>query len=270
MTRLARRSTTLVLLAGLCVAAGRPTQAGDAAPPPPPARAQGFMAQESRVLRAMLKATGRVTLRYLEEKQDPEKAAAYEDILRALAGVTIHLEPGDERAAVAAGMKAMLEILPTMQSPKRAEVMRGVMATMAQALAEGLEAGRSSPNATTLPNDAGAARALSQAVLWGVADGVMERLTSHAFFGATLAAPGGDRPGFPVTAVRPGSRAERFGLRAGDRIVRVHGAPATWRTLLRAARVLHRDGEFPPLGIVRDGKEVELAPTPPEPATAPR
>ena len=219
---------------------------------------------------AMLKATSRVMLRYLAEKEDPEKATAYEDILRALAGVTIHLEPGDERAAVAAGMKAMLELLPTMKSPKRAEVMRSVMATLTEALAEGLRSGNAQPSPIPAANDAEAATALADAVLGGVADGLMEGLTSYAFFGATLAAPGGDRPGFPVTGVHPGSRAERFGLRAGDRIVRVEGAPATWRTLLRAARILHRDGEFPPLGVLRDGKEVELTPTPPEPATAPR
>jgi S1-C subfamily serine protease len=99
--------------------------------------------------------------------------------------------------------------------------MRSVMATLAQALARAPLGRAPSP---TRPNDAEAATALADAVLGGVADGLMEGLTSYAFFGATLAAPGGDRPGFPVTGVHPGSRAERFGLRAGDRIVRVEGA----------------------------------------------
>lgn len=275
MMRIPRWSLILCVAATVALGGGRSTRADEPAPEKPPASApvapRTFAAtHESRMLLALLKATGRVTLRYLDEKQDPEKAAAYEDILRALGGVLTQLDSGDERAAVAAGMKAMLDLMPTMGPPKRAEVMRDVLATMAQALAEGMAAGGTTARPATSPVGPEERRALAHAVLGGLADGLLAEVSAQTLFGAQLAARRPGHEGFPVTAVRSGSRAEQFGLRAGDTILRIAGSPATWRTLLAATRTLHRDGEFPPLTVLRDGKSVELTPPPaPTPPVAP-
>lgn len=273
MVRRTRASLVLAVAASFPLTVCRPARADDPAPAQPPGNAPSAPAHraslpEANVMRALLQAMGRVMVTYLEEKQDPEKAAAYEDILRALAGVMTHLDPGDERAAVAAGMKAMIDLLPTMNTPKRSAVMRGVMSTMAHAVAEGLEAGSTAPGPAAHPGDT-QARVVVETLLGGIADGLLGEITSHAFFGAELAAPPSGRDGFPVTAVRPGSRAERFGLRVGDTILRIQGAPARWRSLLRAGLALHRDGEFPPLTVLRDGQEVELAPPPASPPVPP-
>ena len=223
------------------------------------------------MLLALLKATGRVTLRYLDEKQDPEKAAAYEDILRALGGVMTHLDPGDERAAVAAGMKAMLDLMPTMGTPKRSEVMRDVLGDDGAGARRG-DGGRghdrASRDAAGGPGET--RRALAHAMLGGIADGLLAEVSSQTLFGARLAALRPGHEGFPVTAVRAGSRAESV-RPAGRRHDRADpGSPATWRTLLAATHALHRDGEFPPLTVLREGKTVELTPPPaPTPPVAP-
>jgi|GEM_PF-6355178 len=274
MIRRTRKSLALAMAATVSLAGGRPTVADDPvsekAPASGPATpAAALHGRESRVLLALLKATGRVALRYLYQTQDPEKAAAYEDILRALGGVLSHLDPGDERAAVAAGMKALLDLMPTMGSPKRSEVMRGVLATMAQAVAEGMATEGANARPVTRPEGPDGTRALAEAVLGGVADGLLAQVSSRTLFDAQLAALAAGREGFPVTAVRPGSRADQFGLRAGDTNVRIEGSPATWRTLLAVTRALHRDGEFPPLAVLRDGQQVELAPHPPAPPPVP-
>lgn len=276
MVRTPRWSLILCVATMVSLTVGRSTWADEPAPEKPPASGpaapSAFAAtHESRMLLALLKATGRVTLRYLDEKQDPEKAAAYEDILRALGGVMTHLAPGDERAAVAAGMKAMLDLMPTMGTPKRSAVMRDVLATMAQAVAEGMAAAGTPARPATRPEGPAGRRALAHAVLGGIADGLFAEVSRRTLFGAQLAALRPGREGFPVTAVRAGSRAEQFGLRAGDTIVRIQGSSATWRTLLAATRALHRDGEFPPLTVLREGNSVELTPPPtPTPQADPR
>ncbi len=277
MYRPNRWTMAFLLTAAGALVGAQAARAEDPAPEKPranaPADGDPSHAAESRVMLTLMKATGRVMLAYLDEKQDPEKAAAYEDVFRALGGVMSRLDPADERAMAGAGMKAMLELMPTMKTPKRAEVMRGVLMTLMSAAAEGMEAASKPASAGAGAASGTGARALGDALLGGLADGLLEEVTGHAFGGVQLAALAAGREGFPVVAVRPGSRAERSGLRVGDSIVRFGDATATWGSLVAAARSFHRDGDFPALTVLREGKRVELsvpkaAPRPGEPAPA--
>jgi S1-C subfamily serine protease len=71
--------------------------------------------------------------------------------------------------------------------------------------------------------------------------------------------PGGeDGPGIEVRAVKAGGPADRAGLKAGDVIRRVDGAPARgWEEFLRFLRT-RKPGDEVKLGVTRDRKEVDL------------
>jgi hypothetical protein len=278
------RPAGAVFLAALLALAGpRGVGADDSAPTEPKAKAPAARAQaplssaESKVMVSLLNATGRLMLKYLDEKQDPEKAAAYEDIFRALGGVLSHLQRGDERGTAAAGMKAMVDLMPSMKSPKRAEVLRDVLKTLAIAMAEGMRGDVAPPGPDTKAKGGGEAHAVGDVLIGALSDCLLEELSERALGGAQLDAPAPGREGFPVKAVRPGSKAEALGLQAGDAIVQVGDVPASWRGLIRAARALRRRGELPRMTVLRAGARVELkAPTPvprtsePAPSAGPR
>lgn len=61
-----------------------------------------------------------------------------------------------------------------------------------------------------------------------------------------------------VDSVEPGSVAEQAGLRAGDRIVAVNGAPVT-DDYVATTGLLDAQGETATLTIERDGQEIEIA-----------
>ena len=258
------------------LAGPRGARADDPAPAEPKAKPPAAQAPppmtpaESKVMVSLLNATGRLMLKYLDEKQDPEKAAAYEDIFRALGGVMSHVQRGDERGMAAAGMKAMVDLMPSMKSPKRAEVLRDVLKTLALAVAEGMRSDIATASPEAKPQVGGEAHAVGDVLIGAFTDVLLAEVSERALGGAQLDAPAPGREGFPVKAVRPGSKAEALGLQAGDAIVQVGDAPASWRGLIRAARALRRRGELPRMTVVRAGARVELkVPTPAARATEP-
>jgi len=269
MSRSFRPALVLVVATVLVLVGPQGARADDPAPAEPKAKAPAAQAQapmtpaETRVMVSLLNATGRLMLEYLDEKQDPEKAAAYEDIFRALGGVLSHLQRGDERGTAAAGMKAMVDLMPSMKSPKRAEVLRDVLKTLALAVAEGMRSEVAAASPEAKPKVGGEAHAVGDVLIGALSDCLLEEVSERALGGAQLDAPDPGREGFPVKAVRPGSKAAALGLQAGDAIVQVGDAPASWRGLIRAARALRRRGELPRMTVLRAGARVELkAPTP--------
>ena len=269
-SRSSRWALVLLVAASGEFAASSPARADDPAPAEPKAKAPTTEATaavaraESKVMLTLMKATGRLMLKYLDEKQDPEKAAAYDDVFRALGGVLSHLDPGDERGMVAAGMKAMLDLLPTMKTPKRAEVMRVVMTTLAGAVAEGVQSEVEAAAGAPHPEVAAKPHALGDALVRGLADGLFQTFSERALRGAQLEVPAARCEGFRVKAVKPGSWAAELGLRAGDTIVQFGDTAATGRSLLDAARTLRRRGDLA-LTVLREGARVELKAPPKTP-----
>jgi putative serine protease PepD len=81
---------------------------------------------------------------------------------------------------------------------------------------------------------------------------------SHGFFGLSVATVGGERPGSApaglfVTLVVPGGPAQAAGLRAGDLITEIDGAPAVSAEQLLMATLQKRPGDVVHLEYVRQG-----------------
>jgi putative serine protease PepD len=77
---------------------------------------------------------------------------------------------------------------------------------------------------------------------------------THGFFGLTVATVGGSQPaGLYVTSVTPGGPAQAAGLRTGDLITEVAGAPATSAEHLLKATLQSRPGEAVRVTYEREG-----------------
>ncbi len=83
---------------------------------------------------------------------------------------------------------------------------------------------------------------------------------SHGFFGLTVVTVGSDQPGSEpaglyVTSVTPGGPAQAAGVRAGDLITDIAGAPATSAEQLLTATLQNRPGDVVRLTYQRQGAQ---------------
>jgi len=88
----------------------------------------------------------------------------------------------------------------------------------------------------------------------------------YGFFGLTVVTVGGEQPGAEpaglyVTSVVPGGPAQAAGVRAGDLITEVSGAPATSAEQLLTATLQNRPGDTVQLTYERQGVEHQAAVT---------
>ena len=199
------------------------------APKPPMPAGLGNLPPE--MMGSVTQATGKLLLKYLEEKDDPVKGPVYEDILRkvatALAGGTSDLQ--------GLGMQMMAEFMNGMQDPKKAPVYREIMSLFGGALMGGSAAPAPTPGPLHRAPPPPPAKPFGQDV-------------PIAIGGARLAYVQGmdGRPGWTVfiTQVPPGSTAASAGLKTGDRLEAIDGKPPQPASLKRAAEVLTKGGKL--------------------------
>ncbi|MDA1194807.1 MAG: hypothetical protein O2894_06450 [Planctomycetota bacterium] len=164
---------------------------------------------------ALGRALGGLLLKYLAEKDDPARVAAYEALLRDVAEVLTTDESGDLRRVAP---QLMTRFLAGMADPAKKPVYREVLSLLGQALTAGLTPAPAAPAAPSL-TFAGAT------LIWsGRSDGALVAR---------------------VALVPAGSIAEAAGLRVGDDLLAVDAKPADPAALKRAA------GAFVPGGQLR-------------------
>lgn len=225
----------------------KPTGAFHREPPFPLGTASHRDAMEA----AFTKATGTLILKYLAEKDDPARAAVYEDVLKAL-GTTLSTGAGSTIGGHVPGL--MTKLMAGLQDPAKAPVYRDIMRIFGEALEAagprppGFVFGKNGPPPTAPvepravpapplpPGLAPRAHDLAGATVvvgykFDGVDSFKEKLLTTRGLGM-------------VERVPVASNAYAAGLRAGDTILSLDGKPVSGQTVQAANKAFVPGGKL--------------------------
>ena len=255
---LALSSVLLISSGSVAVSAGDPAPAPAPGSVPPPASGLS----DPATLRRLAKVMGTLLSKYLEDKSDPVKAAAWDDFLKGLSEDLKALpESGDYAGTAGLLKKMMARIGAGMSDPAKRQVMAEILGVIvAEVVSEMTRPATApkdrAPRALRVPRPhlpLRVPRALSS--LRAPEGDPLVAGGAHLHLVAVSGSP--TEVQLIAECIDVSSTASGMGLIEGDTIVAIDGLSPTFETTAGLRRRLARRGELS-LTVVRQGRRIEL------------